>query len=599
MTTAETPTRRLVLADYFLGLATRAVSGGARPWRLYYESEEDAGRKPPRCTAAFSGDLYINGDIKDIASTYYPAIGPYDVTDPDVAEYHVLLAKSAGIDGFMAEFTLGQEPYLLNLVQAAVKHDFRIGVNWINQSHLAENTWRDRGEAMAKAKDLVRWMAQEVYKPCGVRGVDGRYMLLVFLAHPRQPKKEFDPFFSPEEVRILQQVAHEAGIDANFIVLPWEALPDLAAGTKSGERVWDGYFPWVWSSAGPPPGDGSCWTRQTTREQYVQRLRNYYEMAKRVRDQGRIGTYIGAVCPAFDDHKGQAWGEALKRHLPRDGGLTLSDTWDELERSGVDTALIITWNDWVESSQIEPSLELGDVDLVACTERIAKWKRTTAEKRLLPLPQRLFHARRTVQLLKRAGVHQYETRIANEVLDRAAKAIADLDPIHAAELLGQAEEQTDSLSERLRRQPLHAFWEHGFDSLGLTAAVAPNAQTITVDEFTGVKLSPGASRIGFTLRGDARDAIQRGHLAARLCIEYLDVGVDFVMVRVDAAEEAHQVIASFKKTDSGKWRKASMDLVNARFTQALTGNVDFEVSQRDDATGGVRMARIDGVVYSL
>src|SRR5581483_4673095 len=214
--------------------------------------------------------------------------------------------------------------------------------------------------------------------------------------------------------------------------------------------------------------------------------------------------------------------------------------------------------------QIEPSLELGDVDLVACTERIAKWKRTTPQKRLLPLPIRLFNTRKTVHLLKRAGVHLYETRIADEVLDRAAKAIADLDPIHAAEMLGQAEEQTGSLSERLQRQPLHVFWEHGFDSLGLTAAVVPGAATTTVDEFAGVKLSPGASRIGFTIRGDAREAIQRGHLVARLCIEYLDTGVDFVVVRVDAADEAHQVIASFKKTNSGKWRKASMDLVDAR-----------------------------------
>ena len=124
---------KLVLADYFLGFSTRAVSGGARPWRLYYEAEDQAGLQPPKCDAAFSGDLYISGDIKDIASTYYPSIGPYDTADPDVAEYHVLLAKAAGIDGFMCEFTIGQEHKLLSLVQAAKKHDFRIGVNWINQ----------------------------------------------------------------------------------------------------------------------------------------------------------------------------------------------------------------------------------------------------------------------------------------------------------------------------------------------------------------------------------------------------------------------------------------------------------------------------------
>src|SRR5438067_2072209 len=152
------PLSKLVLADYFLGFSTRAVSGGARPWRLYYETEADAGLKPPRCDAAFSGDLYISGDIKDIASTYYPAIGPYDVTDADVAEYHVLLAKAAGIDGFMAEYTMGQEPQLLSLVKAARTYNFCIGVNWITQSHLAEDQWRDRDQAMAKAHELVRWM---------------------------------------------------------------------------------------------------------------------------------------------------------------------------------------------------------------------------------------------------------------------------------------------------------------------------------------------------------------------------------------------------------------------------------------------------------
>src|SRR5581483_5081069 len=147
--------KKLVLADYFLGFSTRAVSGEARPWRLYYESEDEAGLRPPRCGASFSGDRYLNGEIKEIASTYYPAIGPYDVADPDVAEYHVLLAKAAGIDGFMAEFTMGQEAKLLNLVQAARKYDFRIGVNWISQSHIGENIWPSRSAAMDQARELV------------------------------------------------------------------------------------------------------------------------------------------------------------------------------------------------------------------------------------------------------------------------------------------------------------------------------------------------------------------------------------------------------------------------------------------------------------
>src|SRR5262249_36175151 len=41
---------------------------------------------------------------QDIASHYYPLIGPYDSADPDVLEYHTLLMKIAGIDGVIADW---------------------------------------------------------------------------------------------------------------------------------------------------------------------------------------------------------------------------------------------------------------------------------------------------------------------------------------------------------------------------------------------------------------------------------------------------------------------------------------------------------------
>lgn len=41
---------------------------------------------------------------REIASWYYPLIGPYDSADPAVLEYHVLLMKLAGIDGVIADW---------------------------------------------------------------------------------------------------------------------------------------------------------------------------------------------------------------------------------------------------------------------------------------------------------------------------------------------------------------------------------------------------------------------------------------------------------------------------------------------------------------
>ncbi|HUD82007.1 MAG TPA: hypothetical protein VMQ67_00825, partial [Candidatus Saccharimonadales bacterium] len=44
-----------------------------------------------------------NGE-QEIASWYYPLIGPYDSADPAVLEYHVLLMKLSGIDGAIVDW---------------------------------------------------------------------------------------------------------------------------------------------------------------------------------------------------------------------------------------------------------------------------------------------------------------------------------------------------------------------------------------------------------------------------------------------------------------------------------------------------------------
>src|SRR5271168_67948 len=41
---------------------------------------------------------------RQIASWYYPLIGPYDSSDPAVLEYHVLLMKLSGIDGVIVDW---------------------------------------------------------------------------------------------------------------------------------------------------------------------------------------------------------------------------------------------------------------------------------------------------------------------------------------------------------------------------------------------------------------------------------------------------------------------------------------------------------------
>jgi len=52
----------------------------------------------------FRPDGINDNGAQDIASSYYPLIGPYDSADPAVLEYHVLLMKLAGIDGVIVNW---------------------------------------------------------------------------------------------------------------------------------------------------------------------------------------------------------------------------------------------------------------------------------------------------------------------------------------------------------------------------------------------------------------------------------------------------------------------------------------------------------------
>src|SRR5579859_1780268 len=52
----------------------------------------------------FNPTTYASSGERQIASWYYPAIGPYDSADPAVLEYHVALMKLAGLDGVIVDW---------------------------------------------------------------------------------------------------------------------------------------------------------------------------------------------------------------------------------------------------------------------------------------------------------------------------------------------------------------------------------------------------------------------------------------------------------------------------------------------------------------
>jgi hypothetical protein len=82
----------------------------------------------------------------------------------------------------------------------------------------------------------------------------------------------------------------------------------------------------------------------------------FAETAAAVHAQG--GLYAATVSPGFDNL--QLHPLAKRTVIPREHGHYYRMTWEAALGSGADWVLICSFNEWGESSVIEPALEFGD-----------------------------------------------------------------------------------------------------------------------------------------------------------------------------------------------------------------------------------------------
>src|SRR6266513_2846283 len=110
------PRSLVAVAGAFLVALTMSVSAASKPLMVYYMPWYVA--KPQSSVWGWHWTMdHFNPDVvnasgeRQIASWYYPMIGPYDSSDPAVLEYHVLLMRLAGIDGVIVDW-YGSSSYL-------------------------------------------------------------------------------------------------------------------------------------------------------------------------------------------------------------------------------------------------------------------------------------------------------------------------------------------------------------------------------------------------------------------------------------------------------------------------------------------------------
>lgn len=280
-------------------------------------------------------DTVVNGQ-PEVASHYSPLIGPYDSGDPDVLRCQVLLMKLAGIDGVVVDW-YGNDEFmdygvnnrntekLLPVIEAAKMHFAICYEDQTVPKEIAGGVF-PAIDAVGHGQRLMSWMQTHFFASPAYLKFGNRPVLLSF----------GDPYYTNAQWTQI------------FSVLPQKPLY-FTESTRREPQASVGAFDW------PLPKGGTEYAFQQQDKFYA--------------GVGTDPLFIAAAFPRFDDIYEQAgviksWG-----HVDDQGGKTYADTLTKALRSHAPVVQLVTWNDWGEGTQIEPSVQVGYRDL-ATTQRL-------------------------------------------------------------------------------------------------------------------------------------------------------------------------------------------------------------------------------------
>jgi hypothetical protein len=281
---------------------------------------------------------HFNPDVKDangrreIASHYYPLTGPYDSRDPAVLEYQVLLMKLSGIDGVIVDW-YGSESFwdygILNqstqaLFQYIKKAGLLFSICYEDQTirNMIDNNHIPLEDARSNAQKEMLYLQQNWFTDDAYLRASERPVLFIF--GPQY-------FKSPSDWQTIFSVLNT---DPVFITED-NTLPPVTASS----------YPW-------PP----MWASQNgllTDQALNNYLTSYYQKA------ANWDFWVASAFPGFKDiykDAGVSTGYGL---LDARDGETFKSTLQLALDNQPDAIQVVTWNDYGEGTNIEPTDEYG------------------------------------------------------------------------------------------------------------------------------------------------------------------------------------------------------------------------------------------------
>jgi len=278
---------------------------------------------------------------RQIASWYYPLIGPYDSSDPAVLEYHVLLMKLAGVDGVVVDWygSVDVLDYGVNnqatvkLFQFARKAGLRFSICYEDQTirHLIDGNYLSASEAIGHVQKEMLYLQTNFFNDPSYLRLQGRPVLLNFGPQYFMSSSNWDEIFSVlastnRPAFFTEDNRLDAGVGAFNWPPMWMSQAPGTGGVLSGAALKSYLADFEQKSAAWPATISSAFPR-------------FHDIYQRANVRNYWG-YLG-------DHRGETFRETLSRSLTNSSAI----------------AQIVTWNDFGEGSMVEPTKEYGYRDL--------------------------------------------------------------------------------------------------------------------------------------------------------------------------------------------------------------------------------------------
>ena len=267
-------------------------------------------------------NIGVNGQ-REIASHYYPLIGPYHSGDKDVIENHLLLMKYSGIDGLLIDWygTFNLNDYRINKenTDQLIEMLDKVGLEYaiVYEDRFLSNIV-DAGLSptlVSAAKTDFAYLQTNCFSNANYIKINGKPLLLNFgpitLTTPEQWTGAFANLNPKPTFLTLWNESAEAGVNA------------------SGE------YSWVYK--------------------HNSYLQNFY-----TNNLPNLEVAIGSAYPGFNDYYEEGGvGNIIGWTIDHNNGTTLNQTLAMAVAANINYLQLITWNDFGEGTMFEPTAEFG------------------------------------------------------------------------------------------------------------------------------------------------------------------------------------------------------------------------------------------------